>query len=184
MNEPRRFGLGKGNVYPATAARALVNPVRHLLHPPRRLVRRMRLAPSDRVLELGCGPGWFSPALVSGAGRVHLADLQADMLRIAKARAPSATATVVDAMALPFLDRSFDAVLVAAVLGEIPDPGRALREVRRVLRPGGCLTVLETRTDPDFTSFARLCELAEAAGLEATRRHGRVAGYTAVFVGR
>jgi ubiquinone/menaquinone biosynthesis C-methylase UbiE len=181
MSDERRFGVGKGDVFPASQARLLTNPVRHLMHPPKRLARRAGLSAEDRVLELGCGPGWFSPALAKRSGRLHLADLQPEMLALARRRAPGATATAVDALAMPFADGSFDAVVLAAVLGEIPDPPGAVREIARVLRSGGRLAVLETRTDPDFTSFAKLSEMAAAAALRPERRIGRLAGYTAIF---
>ena len=51
---------------------------------------------------------------------------------------------------LPFAANSFDHVLAVTVLGEIPDRSQALREIRRVLRPGGRLSVSEQLPDPDF----------------------------------
>lgn len=59
------FGMGRGRTYPASAARHLLNPLRHLVQPPRRVVDRMPLHPTDRVLEIGCGPGWFSPSIAA-----------------------------------------------------------------------------------------------------------------------
>ena len=103
---------------------------------------------------------------------------------MARERAPSATATAMDALALPFADDAFDAVVLAAVLGEIPDTRAAMDKIARVLRPTGRLVVLETRTDPDFTPFDDLRELALEAGLDPRERYGRLAGYTAVFSSR
>lgn len=182
----RTYGLGRGEVYPAGQARHLLNPLRHLTHPPRRLARRAGLAPGARVLELGSGPGWFSPALTARlpSGRLHLMDLQPGMLHNARRRAGErATATAGDALALPFRGESFDTVVTAAVLGEVPDPPEALAEIARVLRGGGRLVALETRTDPDFVPLNRLRELAAGAGLDLHRRHG-LPGYTATFVKR
>lgn len=61
------LGLGKGKVYPADRAGLLLNPFRRLLTSPGRLARGLGLARTARVLELGCGPGFFSPHI---AGRV------------------------------------------------------------------------------------------------------------------
>jgi ubiquinone/menaquinone biosynthesis C-methylase UbiE len=181
----RQLGLGKGAVYPAAAASGLVHPARHLLHPPGRLVRRLGPAPDADVLEVGPGPGWFTRELAAAVprGRLQLLDVQSEMLATARARADSSrvSATVGDACALPFEDATFDAVVATAVLGETPDPRRAVAEVARVLRPGGRFAVLETRTDPDFVPHARLRELAAAVGLRPVSRYGRLLGYTALF---
>ena len=181
----RELGLGKGAVYPADASRGLVNPARWLLHPPGRLVRRLGPAPDAEVLEIGPGPGWFSRELAAAVprGRLALLDVQPEMLAQARIRAasPVVDTTVGDACALPFEDATFDAVVATAVLGETPDPARAIAEVARVLRPGGRFAVLETRTDPDFVRYARLSDLAERVGLRPASRHGHLLGYTAVL---
>lgn len=181
----RRFGLERGAVYPASEARALLNPLRHLVHPPGRLVRRLGLAAEAHVLEVGPGPGWFSRSLAAAVprGRLHLLDLQPRMLELAVVRAasPVVETTVGDACELPFNACTFDAAVVSAVLGETPDPSLALAELARVLRSGGRIAVLETRTDTDYIDVPRLLELADAAGLRLRRRHGRVLGYTAIL---
>lgn len=178
----RRFGTGRGAVFPVSASWRLDNPLRHLVHPPARLIRRLAPQPGEVILELGCGPGWFSGRL-AGAFPIGLvlADLQHEMLALARQRASTVPAIAADAMHLPLRDRSVDAVILATVLGEVPDPAAALREVARVLRPGGRLIVLESRTDPDWVPLARLRTLASAAGLRVERRWGRP-GYTARLV--
>jgi ubiquinone/menaquinone biosynthesis C-methylase UbiE len=68
---------------------------------------------------------------------------------------------------LPFEDGSFDGAFLVAVLGEIKDRSGALRELRRVLRPGGRLVVGETRLlDPHALSHEQLRQEAEAAGFQ------------------
>jgi ubiquinone/menaquinone biosynthesis C-methylase UbiE len=185
-----RFGLQRGAVFPARASRLLLTPARRFVHPPESLARRLQIEPTHSVLEIGCGPGWFSPALgrAAVAGALHLVDLQPEMLGQARQRAGSVsrsghggtTAVAAEADHLPYRSSAFDRALLAAVLGETPDPAAAVHEASRVLKPGGLLAVLETRTDPDFIPFSQLLEIADGTALRLVRRFGRV-GYTAIF---
>jgi ubiquinone/menaquinone biosynthesis C-methylase UbiE len=86
-----------------------------------------------------------------------------------------------DATGLPYEDAAMDAVVLTAVLGEIPDGDTALSEIRRVLRPGGRLVVGELFGDPHFTTFASLRRRCEAAGLTPDGRSGNWFGYFARF---
>jgi len=90
-----------------------------------------------RVLEIGSGTG--RNARAGRAPDVAL-DLDLGFLR----RAGGAQARVCgDAGALPFQDQSFDTVIESLVFCSVPDPGRALAEIRRVLRPGGELRMID-----------------------------------------
>jgi ubiquinone/menaquinone biosynthesis C-methylase UbiE len=179
------FGLDRGKVFPAAHARSLLNPARRFVQSPRRSVAAIGLTPDARVLELGCGPGFFSPWLVRATrGSVVMLDLQTEMLRIARARVRSArTATFVqgDGSCLPLRDACFDGVLIATVLGEIPDQGACLDEVRRILRPGGVLAVAETRRDSDFIAFPKLVPLVARHGFEPVGKRGVRWQYVALF---
>lgn len=179
-------GMGRGKVYPASAAKHLLNPARRLVQPPGRVVRRMQLRPDARVLELGPGPGWFSVELARAVpqGALTLCDLQHGMVEVARGRTRdggNVTWAVGDAMALPFADASFDAVLVATVLGEVPDRAACVREVRRVLAAGGVVTVSETRRDSDFIGRADLESLFAGAGFRPLDHRGPRWEYTARF---
>jgi ubiquinone/menaquinone biosynthesis C-methylase UbiE len=100
-----------------------------------------------RVLELGAGNGLNFPHYPATVTEVVAVEPE-DYLR-ARAEGAAQTApvrvTVVDAVAdqLPFLDGSFDAAVAALVLCSVPDQANALRELRRVLRPGGELRFYE-----------------------------------------
>ena len=129
--------------------------------------------PGERVLEIGPGTGYYTLDIaewVGPDGRVEIFDLQREFLdHVGERAAERGLANVVptqgDATALPYEDGSIDAVVLTAVLGEIPDPLAALREIRRVLRPGGRLVVGELFGDPHFTTQASLKRQAVDAGL-------------------
>lgn len=100
-------------------------------------------APEARVLDLGCGAGVVLEGLLD-AGFTNLTgvDLSADMLELAErrlARFDPCTFTLREAgcFSLPFPDHTFDAVLCMGVFGYFDDVDAALREIRRVLKPGG-----------------------------------------------
>jgi ubiquinone/menaquinone biosynthesis C-methylase UbiE len=102
------------------------------------------------VLDVGCGDGTLAGAFAaSGAARVIGCDADARMIaRANQSHASSGPACLVapaflvaDATRLPFADASFDIVSIVTVLAFIPDAGAALREIARVLRPGGTLVL-------------------------------------------
>ncbi len=106
----------------------------------------------DRVLDLAGGTGDIARLLiprVGARGRVLLTDINPDMLRIGRARledeglVDNVDYALVNAEALPFEDSSFDAVTIAFGLRNVTDQPAALREMRRVLKPGGRALILE-----------------------------------------
>jgi ubiquinone/menaquinone biosynthesis C-methylase UbiE len=143
--------------------------------------------PGERVLEIGPGTGYYTLDLaewVGAEGRVEIFDLQQEFLDHVGARAAErGLANIVptqgDATALPYEDGSVDAVVLTAVLGEIPDPGAALREIRRVLKPDGRLVVGELFGDPHFTTQASLRRQAAEAGLAYESHSGNWLAYFA-----
>lgn len=86
-----------------------------------------------------------------------------------------------DARELPYSDASFDGAYLTAVLGEIPDQDAALRELARVIKPGGRLVMGELFGDPHWVSPKRLSTRAESAGFEFRERTGTALGYFARF---
>jgi len=102
---------------------------------------------SKRILDLGCGTGMFLKELSTRAKFVVSVDTSLEMLKVAKGRAREVALVQADADALPFADRSFDAVVSVTLLQNMPDPAVTVREVARVLRPRGVaiLTVLKRK---------------------------------------
>lgn len=109
----------------------------------RRLWARAR---GPRILEVGVGTGKNMPFYPTSGGTIGL-DLSPRMIKHARARAAGQAARVhllgADVQALPFADGSFDTVVATFVFCSVPDPVLGLAEVRRVLRPGGQVLLLE-----------------------------------------
>jgi ubiquinone/menaquinone biosynthesis C-methylase UbiE len=173
----RAFGLTRGKVFPADRAKSLLNPLRRLVQSPARTVAAMGLAADARVLEVGSGPGFFSPliARVLPFGQLVLVDLQFKMLSIAEKRlgdAVNVSLAQADACALPIGTGQFDAVVLATMLGEVPNPDQCIEEVRRVLCPGGLVAIAETRRDSDFIPWPSLRELLGRHQFSVVDRRG------------
>lgn len=182
----REFGLGRGKAYPAAHARALLHPARRFVQSPGRTIAAMGLVDGDRVLEVGSGPGFFSPFIAQAVprGRLVLVDLQSEMLDVARARLadyPRVTVAQADACALPFPPGQFDAVFLATMLGEVPDRDLCMEEVRRVLRPGGTVAIAETRRDSDFIPLKSLRDLVQRHRFAFVGRRGIAWQYLARF---
>ena len=91
--------------------------------------------------ELACGTGQFTIPLARRAGSWEATDFSANMLSKAARRGKGCGASfaIQDATALTYADGSFDAVLIANALHIMPEPEKAVAEIRRVLKPGGLL---------------------------------------------
>jgi len=152
-----------------------------------RLREVLRPQPGERLLEIGVGTGYYSLDLaewVGPAGALELFDLQREFLdHVMRAAAERSITNLTplqgDATNLPYEDASIDAVILTAVLGEIPDRAAALGEIRRVLKPTGRLVVGELFGDPHFTSRGSLRRLGRDAGLQLAGSSGPPFGYFA-----
>jgi ubiquinone/menaquinone biosynthesis C-methylase UbiE len=139
--------------------------------------RFVRMAGADgwpyaKVLEIGCGTGFFTLNLkLAGViGEAHVTDISSGMVRVAERNARnlgfSVEGRVADAERLPYDDATFDLVVGHAVLHHIPDVELALREVLRVLKPGGRFVVAgEPTTYGDLVAR----KLSHATWVAATR---------------
>ena len=119
------------------------------------ILERLDLRPGQRALNVGCGTGedvWALAERVAPGGYAEGIDLNPWTIGEARRRAaagavgPSVIFRVGDVYALPYDDASFDAVCSERMFTHLTDPLRALREIGRVLRPGGVAVI----ADPDF----------------------------------
>ncbi|SDG62236.1 class I SAM-dependent methyltransferase [Propionivibrio dicarboxylicus] len=153
------------------------------------IVRQMRLDTGMQVLDAGCGPGRLSLPLalaVGPEGEVVAADLQAGMLARVDAKARQAgidnICTRMTALGQGTLEsKRYDRVVMAAVLGEIPDQGAALAELFVSLKPGGLLAVAELIFDPHFQRRSHVRAQAEAAGFREKAHFGHAIAYLTLF---
>jgi demethylmenaquinone methyltransferase/2-methoxy-6-polyprenyl-1,4-benzoquinol methylase len=120
----------------------------------RQTVREVGVAPGERGLDVCTGTGDLSLALQRAGADVVGADFCAPMLvraaaKVAGARRPGVRFLAGDAMSLPFADATFHFATVAFGIRNVSDARGALREMARVVRPGGRIVVLEF-TKPRF----------------------------------
>jgi demethylmenaquinone methyltransferase / 2-methoxy-6-polyprenyl-1,4-benzoquinol methylase len=109
----------------------------------RRLAVEAAVRPGDRVLDACCGTGDLAIASLRVAREVVGLDFSAAMLDRARHKAPAIEWVEGDALAMPFPEEAFDAATVGFGVRNVSDLPAGLAELRRVLRPGGRLAVLE-----------------------------------------
>jgi ubiquinone/menaquinone biosynthesis C-methylase UbiE len=179
---------GRRAAFPASDAPALLNPLRRLIQDPRRTIDAFALRRGDTVLEIGPGPGYFSPHAVDAigaTGRLICLDLQPEMLALLRDRLAEdgrrADLIAAEAGHLPLRAGVIDVAFLINVLGEVPDPSRALDEIRRATKQGGTLAVNETVNDPDYVRLSVLRELCSAAQFDALDWRRQLLGYIARF---
>lgn len=175
--------------FPHQLAWLLNNPVRGLLLSPRVLLSRIPLRPTDRIVELGPGSGYFSLALSAAVpqGHLELVDVQPEMLAKARRRLTAQARanvgyTVADGgKPLPLAPARFDVAVLVHVLGEVEDQSQCLRSLAAVLRPGGLLVLHEGVPDPDRIELSALTPLVAVHGFTLDEVAGPSWNYTARF---
>ena len=116
----------------------------------REALAALKLTAGDRMLDLGCGTGTAARSATDAAAFVVGVDLSAEMIGRAATLAstiPNLRFAIADAEHLPFHDAAFTAVLCTNSFHHYPDPGLAVREMARVLTPGGRLVLGDACSD-------------------------------------
>jgi ubiquinone/menaquinone biosynthesis C-methylase UbiE len=154
----------------------------------KRLLEILAPQPGERILEVGPGTGYYSLDVAGrlDGGSLDVFDIQQEMLDHVTRRAQEGGVRNIvprlgDAQSLPYEDGTFDGAFLVTVLGEIPDQSAALRELARILRPGGRLVVGELFGDPHMVTLGKLRQRAQDAGLAFERRLGTPLAYFARF---
>lgn len=110
-------------------------------HPASSLLDAAGVGRGVRVLDVGTGTGTVAVLACARAAKVTAVDAEPGMLEVARRRAPDAVTRHAVLPHLPFPDACFDAVVANFVINHVGDPSAAIREMRRVVRPGGRLAV-------------------------------------------
>jgi arsenite methyltransferase len=116
----------------------------------RAVLDALKLLPGEKVLDIGCGPGFMVQELlplVGPAGKVSAIDLNEGAIELARARCEAHSNVEfqsANATAVPYPDSSFDAAVSTQVYEYVRDLSAALRELYRVLRPGGRAVIMDT----------------------------------------
>jgi len=128
-----------------------------------RFFARKDIGRLQRILEVGCGTGAVSAAVAREhpSARVSGVDLDLQRLEFARSHDPACTYAAGDGRKLPFPDHAFDLVLCHFLLLWIPSPVLALREMARVVRPGGWVIAL---AEPDHSARIDYPPLLERLG--------------------
>jgi 2-polyprenyl-3-methyl-5-hydroxy-6-metoxy-1,4-benzoquinol methylase len=130
---------------------------------------RERLQRAPRVLDVGCGDGWFAAVLSRAGAEVVALDAATEAVRRTLARQPGLDARVLDCEAgLPLADASFDVVWAGETIEHVADTAGCVSELRRVLRSGGVLLL----STPDHGPLTRLRLGVDRRAFEA-RLHPR-----------
>lgn len=174
---------------PSRTGGLLENPFRKRLFSAVKTMERVGVDNGMKVLELGSGTGFLTVEAakrVGSSGRLFCVDIQPEMIaktrqKVRNYNLDNVDLVVANALALPFKDNSFDLAFLVMVLGEIPKPDLALKELNRVIMPGGVLSVGEIILDPHYCLRSTIKSKANQAGFEIIKESGNFLAYVLNF---
>lgn len=178
---------------PAFIGRFLDSDFRRRMQPPDKIISRSGIKKGMKVLEVGCGSGAFTTFVaraVGNEGEVFALDIQPKMLkqienklkRLENKDIKNIRLVEGDALNLPSKDNSFDLIYTITVFQELPDKNKALKEIKRVLKPKGILSITEFLPDPDYPLKSTTVKMGTEAGFILDDIEGSFWNYTARFI--
>lgn len=169
---------------------AAAGPYRSRVQPPSMLVEAISCRPGMTIIEIGCGSGFYTVEVAKAIqpdGRVYAVDIQEGMLeklrnRMEREGVENIIPILADAEGnIPLDDGTADAVFSVAVLPEIPNPVKALTQIKRLMTDDGVFADSEVLFDPDYPLKRTVVKWARQAGLVLDRRISRRLSYVLVF---
>jgi ubiquinone/menaquinone biosynthesis C-methylase UbiE len=154
------------------------------------IIEALEVRPGMEIVELGCGSGYYTVAVAKAirpVGIVFAVDIQQGMLDKLKARMEEeGVENIIPVLAdaegdIPLDDGLADAVFSVTVLPEIPDPLKALLQVKRLLKDDGIFVNAEFLLDPDFPLRKTVVKWATESGFLLKRQLGNPLRHVLVF---
>jgi ubiquinone/menaquinone biosynthesis C-methylase UbiE len=178
---------------PSFLGRFLDSNPRRRLQPPYKIIQASGIKKGIKTLEIGCGSGAFTTFVaraVGNDGLVYALDIQPEMLEQLKNKLDRAEnkdignimPVLASAYDLPFPDDSLDMVYTISVFQEIPDKDKTLKEIKRVLKSGGILSISEFFVDPDYPFRSTTIKQGIKGGFEFDGVFGNFWNYTVRFL--
>jgi len=165
---------------------------RSRLQPSDQIIRASGITKGIRALEIGCGSGAYTTFIakaIGNEGKVYALDIQPKMLEQIKRKLDKVEnkdisnieLVLASAYELPFSDNFLDLVYMVSVFQEIPDKNKTLMEIKRVLKPGGILSISEFFIDPDYPLRSTTRKQGKQAGFNKEIASGNFWNYTIKF---
>ena len=177
---------------PSFIGRFLDSNHRRRLQPPDQIIRASGITKGIKALEIGCGSGAYTTFIaraIGNEGKVYALDIQPKMLKQIKRKLDKVEnkdikniePVLASAYELPFSDNFLDLVYMVSVFQEIPDKNKTLMEIKRVLKPGGILSISEFFIDPDYPLRSTTIKQGRQAGFSKEIASGNFWNYTIRF---
>ena len=178
---------------PAFIGNFLDSDFRRKMQPPDKIISRSGIKEGMKILEVGCGSGaftTFTARAVGNKGEVYALDIQPEMLKQIENKLKRPENNNIknirliegDALNMPLEDNFFDLVYIITVFQEIPDKHKALKEMKRVLKPKGILAITEFLPDPDYPLKSTTIKIGTSEGFVSDDVEGSFWNYTARFI--
>lgn len=175
-------------MFPPKYAFTLLIPFRNIFLSPKKLIQRLDLQEDQNVLEIGPGPGYFSTHVAKKlrTGRLVLLDIQQEMLdfcqkRFDKKKIKNVDYKLTDGNSLDLESNFFDRVFMVTVIGEIDHKDDYVKEIYRILKKDGILSISELAGDPDKLSLDEIKSLVTAYGFDVDKVFGSRLNFTINF---